>query len=70
MFHVFSLVWFLIHGEKSRSGHDLSQSFDQISHISGPKTETDFLMKWLDDSAWFCMEELKKHSFEIKTPKM
>ena len=21
-------------------------------------------MKFLDDSAWFCMEKLKKHSFE------
>ena len=26
-------------------------------------------MKFLDDSAWFCMEKLKKHSFETKNPK-
>ena len=26
-------------------------------------------MKFLNDSAWFCMEELKKHMFETKKPK-
>ena len=25
-------------------------------------------MKFLDDSAWLCMEKLKKHSFETKNP--
>ena len=30
-------------------------------------SKTDFLIKLLNDSAWFCMEKLKKHSFE--TPK-
>ena len=25
-----------------------------------------FLTKFLDDSAWFCVERLKKHSFETK----
>ena len=37
MFHVFSLVCFLICAVKSRSGHDRSQSFDPISHASDPK---------------------------------
>ena len=37
MFHVFSLVCFLVYGVKSRSGHDRSQSFGPISHRSGPK---------------------------------
>ena len=31
-------------------------------------TKADFLIKFLDDSAWFCMEKLKKHSFETKQP--
>ena len=26
----------------------------------------DFFTKFLDDSAWFCVEKLKKHGFEIK----
>ena len=33
MFHVFSLVCFLIYGVKSRSGHDRSQSFGGIPYI-------------------------------------
>ena len=37
MWSMFSLVCFLIHEVKSRSGHDRSQSFGSISHISGPK---------------------------------
>ena len=37
MFHIFSLVCFLIYGVKSRSGHDRSQSFGPISHVSGPE---------------------------------
>ena len=37
MFHVFSLVCFLINGVKSRSGHDGSQSFGPIFYVSGPK---------------------------------
>ena len=37
MFHIFSLVCLLIYGVKSRSGHDRSQSFVQISYASGPK---------------------------------
>ena len=28
-----------------------------------------FLMKFLDDSAWFCMEKLKKNSFETNKSK-
>ena len=28
--------------------------------------KTDFIMKFPDDSAWLCMEKLKKHRFEIK----
>ena len=37
MFHVFSLVCFLVYGVKRRSGHDGSQSFDQILHVLGPE---------------------------------
>ena len=37
MFHIFSLVCFLIYGVKRRSGHDGSQSFCLIWHLSGPK---------------------------------
>ena len=29
-------------------------------------SKTDFLIRILNDSAWFCMEKLKKHSFETK----
>ena len=31
--------------------------------------KTDFLIKFLNDSAWFCMEKLPKHSFETKNLK-
>ena len=34
MFHVFSLVCFLIYGVKSRSGHDRSQSFVHSTEIN------------------------------------
>ena len=37
MFHIFSLVCFLMYGVKSRSGHDRMTSFNSISHISGSK---------------------------------
>merc|ERR1711924_398511 len=37
MFHVFSLVCFLIYGVKRRSGHDGSQSFGPSWHVSGPE---------------------------------
>ena len=37
MFHIVSLVCFLIYGVKSRSGHDRSQSFGPIWHVSGPE---------------------------------
>ena len=37
MLHMFYLVYFLIYEVKSRSGHDRSQSFGSISHMSGPK---------------------------------
>ena len=59
MFHIFSLVCFLIHGVKSRSGHDRSPTVGSISHVSGPKLT-------FDDSAWLCVEKLKKHCFETK----
>ena len=28
--------------------------------------KVDFLRKIIDDSAWFCVEKLKKHGFDIK----
>ena len=37
MFHVFSLVCFLIYGVKRESGGDGSQSFGPIWHVSGPE---------------------------------
>ena len=36
----------------------------QIGH-----QKTELLMKFLNDSAWLCMEKLKKHSFETNKPK-
>ena len=58
MFHIFALVCLLIYGVKSRSGHDRSQNFDSISHDSDPKLI--FSREFLDDSAWLCVEKLKK----------
>ena len=29
-------------------------------------SKTEFLMKFLNDSAWFCVEELKKQGFPLK----
>ena len=29
-------------------------------------SKTEFLTKFLNDSAWFCVEKLKKHGFETK----
>ena len=37
MFHIFSLLCFLIHGVKSSSGHDQMTTFDTISDGSVPK---------------------------------
>ena len=37
MFHIFSLVCFLIYSVNSRSGRDRSQSSGPISHVSGPE---------------------------------
>ena len=39
----------------------------EISRRFGSKTE--FVTKFLDDSAWFCVEKLKEHGFETKEPK-
>ena len=36
-FHIFSFVWFVIYSVNSGSGHDRSQTFSSISHVSGPK---------------------------------
>ena len=32
--------------------------------------KNELLMNILDDSAWLCMEKLKKHSFETHKPKI
>ena len=37
MFHIFSLVCFLIYGVKSRSGHVQIPTFDPIWHVSNPE---------------------------------
>ena len=37
-----------------------------MSYLKNRWSKTDCLMKFLDDSAWFCMEKLKKHNFETK----
>ena len=63
MFHIFSLVCLLPYGVKSKSGHDRSQSFWFNFACFGFKTE--FLTKFLDDSAWFCLEKLKNHVFSL-----
>ena len=55
MFHIFSLVCFLIYGIKSRSGHDRSQT---KKIYFGSKTV--FLRNFLDDSAWLSVEKFKK----------
>ena len=36
MFHIVSLLYFLIDGVKSRSGHDRCQSFGPILYVSNP----------------------------------
>ena len=41
-----------------------NQTFGRILHFFGFKIR--FLVKFLDDSAWFCVEESKKHSFSVK----
>ena len=33
------------------------------------KSKIDLLMEFLDNSAWFCMEKLKKHSSETQNKK-
>ena len=33
-------------------------------------SKTEFLTKFLDDSAWFCVEKLKKHGFGTKNLKI
>ena len=46
MSHIFSLVCFLIYGVKSRSGHDRSQSFGSILHVSGAKLSFWCISRW------------------------
>ena len=45
MFHVFSLVCFLIYGVKSRSGHDQITTFGQIMNLLTPVVKRMFLLK-------------------------
>ena len=37
IFHIFSLVCFLIYGVKNSFGHEQITTFGSISHVSGPK---------------------------------
>ena len=65
MFHVFSLVCFLIYGVKSKSGHDWSQSFGPIWHVSGPE-----MVFWRNDIMilhHFCRRSSKIKLFWPKT---
>ena len=39
------------------------------SYLKNRCSKTDFLIKFLDGSAWFCMEKLKKHISETPKPK-
>ena len=48
-----------------RSGHVRFPTFGLILHVSVPKMV--FLKKFIDDSAWFLLENLKKHMILIKT---
>ena len=41
-----------------RSGHVRFPTFGRISHVSGPQI---ILTKFINDSAWFLLEKLKKH---------
>ena len=58
MFHMFSLVCFLIYGVKSRSGHDRSQSLVQFGTFG---SRNGILTKFIDDSASFLPEKLNNH---------
>ena len=49
-----------------RSGHVQITTFGPISHLSDSKLK--FLTKFLDDSVWFLLENLKKHVFSTKNP--
>ena len=49
MFHIFSLVCFLIYSVNSRSGHDQITTFGQVLHVSDPK------LTFRGSSRWFCM---------------
>ena len=40
-----------------------------MGYVKNEWSKTDFLIKCLDDSAWLCMEKLKKHSVETKKQK-
>ena len=57
MFHIFSLVCFLIYGVKSRSGHDRRQSAGPISHASGSKP------------SFWCNFQMILHGFAWRSPK-
>ena len=60
-FHIYSFVCFVIYSVNNRSGHDQSQSCrSNFTHFG---SQTCFLRRFLNDSAWFCVEESRKHGF-------
>ena len=68
MFHVFSLVCFLLYGVNSRSGHDWIQSFGSIFHVSDPIFFPVLLGSPFIYTTLFRTQFLKKHSQEILNP--
>ena len=65
MFHIFSLVCFLIYGVKSKSGHDRRMSFGPILARFGSRNG--ILTKFINDSASFLQEKLKTKLFCQRT---
>ena len=54
----------------SGASYTRAASSNGASGANGIGSQTEFLTKSLDDSAWFCVEKLKKRGFEIKNLKI
>ena len=59
MFHVFSLVCFLLYGVKEEVRRWRKDEF--WSNLARFEFKIRFFTKFLNDSAWFLLEKLKKH---------
>ena len=67
IFHLFSCVCSVIYSVNSRSGHDRSQTFGSISHISGPNLT--FAGKFIMVLHGFASRNRTTHSSHQKTLK-